>query len=244
MIVTTSWDDGHHQNLKIAHLLDRYKIKGTFYIAGNYLNEESRKEIIKVAENYEVGAHTFSHVDLTKLNKEQCVDEIKKGKEVLEQVVNKEIKMFAYPFGFFNEEIKSCIKKNGFLGARTVENFKLDKPQDFFEMGTTLQVYPFPLRKRDATHLHGPKVVLQPFFRNFSKIIKCKLPVISFFSWNYLARNLFKYSLKKDGIFHLWGHAAELEKYDMWQELEDFLKFMSKREGIKYLTNGEVLEYY
>lgn len=31
LIITTSWDDGHPLDLKIAELLDKYGINGTFY---------------------------------------------------------------------------------------------------------------------------------------------------------------------------------------------------------------------
>ena len=31
-IITTSWDDGHPLDFKLAELLNKYNLKGTFYI--------------------------------------------------------------------------------------------------------------------------------------------------------------------------------------------------------------------
>ena len=32
MLFTTSWDDGHPSDLHVADLLERYGMKGTFYL--------------------------------------------------------------------------------------------------------------------------------------------------------------------------------------------------------------------
>lgn len=241
-IFTTSWDDGYPANLKLASLLNKYNLKGTFYISGKDVNDESRKEILEIANIHEIGAHTFSHPKLTQIDKAQVQTEIKKGKEVLEQFLGQPVKMFAYPYGLFNDEIKNIVIKVGFLGARTTQNFVFEKPKDFFEWATTFQVYPFPFRKRDAHHLHGPKVVLQPLQRSFKNILKLKLHPNSFFSWQNITRNLFDHAYDKGQIFHLFGHAYEIEKYEMWEDLESFFKYVSEKKDIEYLTNSEVLE--
>ena len=44
-IVTTSWDDGHKLDLKLAALLKKYNIKGTFYISPHD-NEFSKNELL------------------------------------------------------------------------------------------------------------------------------------------------------------------------------------------------------
>ena len=40
-IVTTSWDDGHRSDMKIAKLLCERAIAGTFYIPGNEVTRSS-----------------------------------------------------------------------------------------------------------------------------------------------------------------------------------------------------------
>src|SRR3989344_6448243 len=67
VIVTTSWDDGHKLDLKVASILKKYSIKGTFYICPE--DRELRKsellsdrEIVMLSKDFEIGAHTMTHL--------------------------------------------------------------------------------------------------------------------------------------------------------------------------------------
>lgn len=44
-------------------------------------------------------------------------------------------------------------------------------------------------------------------------------------------------------LYYLWGHAYELDAYQMWDRLDAFLQKMSGHEEIWYATNGEIYEY-
>ena len=76
--ILTSWDDGHPLDLKLAGLLDKYKIEGIFYIPKN--NPEgpviSPSQIRQLAKKFEIGAHTINHVDLTHVNFKTAKKEI------------------------------------------------------------------------------------------------------------------------------------------------------------------------
>src|SRR5215831_16426810 len=67
-IVTTSWDDGHHIDLRLAERLAACGLKGTFYVA---LNHPGQKDIdddeIRAlhATGMEIGSHTLTHRCLT-----------------------------------------------------------------------------------------------------------------------------------------------------------------------------------
>lgn len=243
IIVTTSWDDASKLDLKVADLLKKYGIKGTFYVApGDKRFSLSEKEIKQLDEFQEIGAHSFSHPRLTELSHTEAEKEIVRSKEHLEGVLGKEIKMFCYPFGKFNEEIKGLVKDAGFLGARTVGNFKTHFPNDPFEFGATVHVYPFPFRKKDANHYFFLRPLFDPIQQCFWQILKLRLPFKSFLSCPGLSKGLFDYVLKNGSVYHLWAHSWEIEKYGMWEELEEIFKYIAHRKDILYLTNGEVLE--
>ena len=78
IIVTTSWDDGHKLDLKLAGLLNKYSLKGTFYISKNYFEENrlTEADILAISKNHEIGAHTINHPDLAKISANESKKEI------------------------------------------------------------------------------------------------------------------------------------------------------------------------
>ncbi len=243
IIVTTSWDDGNKLDLKLAELLEKYKIKGTFYVSPQDKRFSlSEKELKQLAELQEIGAHTLSHPHLTRINRTEAQSEIVGSKEYLENLLGKKIKMFCYPSGEFNDEIKDLVKAAGFLGARTTKSFQIKLPHDFFEFSVTSQVYPFPFRKKDARHYHSLRCLFEPLQQNFQQILQLKLSPKAFFNWPSLAKNLFDCTVKNGAIYHLFGHSWEIDQYGMWQELEEILKYIAGRKNVRYLTNSQALE--
>lgn len=242
VIVTISWDDNHPQNLRLVKLLNQYNIKGTFYLTKNHFYSHSENEIREIAQTQEIGAHTLTHPKLIEISPILAEEEISGSKNYFESIIGQKVKMFSYPYGLFNQEVKELVGSSGFLGARTTKKFIISKPQDFFEFDTTLQIYPFPLRKKDAKHFHLTRYLFDPLLNNYSGLRKLKLPLKSFLSWQALAKSSFDKVMAEGGIWHLWGHCAELEKYDLWSQLEEILKYVSKRREILYFTNSQVLE--
>ena len=44
-----------------------------------------------------------------------------------------------------------------------------------------------------------------------------------------------------DEIFYVWGHSYEFDADDSWGRFEEFLRMMSGKSDILYLTNREAL---
>ncbi len=241
IVVTTSWDDGDASNLKLAELLNKYNLKATFYLAKDYLGQ-AENEIKEIAKTQEIGAHTLTHPSLTEISLEEGKKEIKGSKDYLENLLGKEVKMFCYPRGFYNEKVKELVKQAGFLGARTVKVFNSQMPQDFFSWNPTIHLYPHPFRKRDAKTLHLSRHLLDPFCRNFSGLVKWRLPLSAYLSWLDLAKTTFDYVYKNGGVWHLWGHCFEIEKYNMWSDLENIFIYIKSFDKVKFLTNSDYLE--
>jgi len=229
VIVTTSWDDGHKLDLRLAKLLKKYNIKGTFYISPN--NREfkkqdllSDKEIIELSKDFEIGAHTMTHPRLTEVSEKQAQKEIIDSKSYLENLTKKKIISFCYPGGDYNDEIKDFIKKVGFTFARTIKRYNFKYPTDQLAFGTTLHAY---------NHISDMPKILRFSKYNPKKFYKN-------LDWEYLAKRMFDYTLERGGIYHLWGHSWEIEKHRDWEKLERVLDYIGKRKNIKYASNGEI----
>ena len=237
VIVTTSWDDGDVLDVKLASLLDKYGVKGTFYITLNRQNRLSNNEIAAISNKHEIGAHTMSHPLLTEIPAEEAEKQIAESKNYLEKIIGKQIKIFAYPAGDYNASIIDIIKSCGFKGARTTKDWSWDLPENAFEMPTSLHVYPYPLRFGTSS----VRARLKPLFHNLPKIIRYRLRPAAIFSWRNLAMAMFDRAYSEDGTFHIWGHSWEIDKYQMWDDLENLLKYISSKEGIEFKTNGEII---
>jgi len=237
VIVTTSWDDGDVLDVKLASILDKYGVKGTFYIAPGKQNRLADNEIIAISSKHEIGAHTMDHPLLTEISAERAEKQITDSKNYLEKIMGKQIKMFAYPAGDFNALIVNIVKSHGFKGARTTKDWSFDLPENDFEMPTSLHVYPYPLRFGTSS----VRARLKPLFHNLPKILRCRLSLRAVFSWQNLALAMFDRAYDEGGVFHIWGHSWEINKYKMWEDLEKVLKYISSHEGVEFKTNGEII---
>lgn len=112
---------------------------GIMFVMGDFVGEDNffdlqnvprlekyctLEEVFELCEKYdfELGWHTWSHRDLTKLNKEQIMSEI-------EPPMGLNIKYLAYPYGTFNDLVIECAKEAGYEKAYSVTQGSTD-PND------------------------------------------------------------------------------------------------------------------
>ena len=147
---TLSYDDGVVQDRRLVDIFNRYNVKCTFNLGYGVLGYKgdpkfpidiSRVETNEVKElyrNHEVGGHALYHSDVSSLGAPYSMYEILEDKAGLEKLTGYPLKMFAYPFGFFNEKTKEYLKIAGYKGARTIKStFAFDLPKDPYELDPT-----------------------------------------------------------------------------------------------------------
>src|SRR6516164_9253174 len=116
-IVTTSWDDGDPRDLRLAELLRVRGLRGTFYIPimgynGGPTLEPSGLRALN-SEGFEVGAHGLSHHTLPKFRGKELVREVHVPKKRLEDLLDTEVSMFAYPKGRYDTMVIRELKRAG-----------------------------------------------------------------------------------------------------------------------------------
>ena len=228
LIVTTSWDDGHSLDMRLAGILDKYNIRGTFYITKNYLKMRlTDTEIVELSKRHEIGAHTITHPVLPEIPLLEAEREIHESKLWLENLLGSEVSMFCYPYGCYDESIVNAVRKAGFRGARTVKMFRIARPSNPYEMNTTVHVQPLALAvQRSRLGFTWPLFLSLLVRRRPSSPLRSSLPPLD---WRGLARSIFDFSLRSGGVFHLYGHSWVVEKFDMWEDLENVLEYISGR---------------
>ena len=228
MYVTTSWDDGHELDLRMAGELAARGLPGTFYISplcreiseGKRLKPGALREL---AATCEIGSHTLTHPRLSTLPLDQAKREIVEGKQALEEVLGHSVSSFCYPYGDYAKEHPELVRSAGFTVARTVERFCTGIPDDLLEMGTTTHAY---------RHLvDGIKIC--------RRTRSPRRAAGMWHNWDRLGRHLFDETRANGGVFHLWGHSWEVDANDDWPRLRRILDEIADQDAVR-VTNGQL----
>lgn len=89
--------------------------KGNTFLSWNNVREMSKN-------NISFGAHTVTHPILTRISLKQAKDEIMNSKKKIENEINKQVSVFAYPNGTMEDMsggIDEFLKENGFFFANS-----------------------------------------------------------------------------------------------------------------------------
>lgn|GEM_PF-3310379 len=117
-----TFDDGYMDNYEfVLPILDRYGLKGIFFILPKYIGKDNlwntrsevllphmgKKEIADViASGHTIGSHGMTHHRLTKFEDIDCVRmELVESRQMLEDMFSVDVSCFAYPYGSSNEQL-------------------------------------------------------------------------------------------------------------------------------------------
>jgi peptidoglycan/xylan/chitin deacetylase (PgdA/CDA1 family) len=232
IIITTSWDDGHALDARLAELLDKYNMKGTFYtpIRNPERPVMSASILHDIAQKQEIGGHTVNHVYLNTLGKSDAKYEIFECKTILEQQLGREIEAFCYPGGKFSQRDTKLVKEAGYLFGRTTRFLHTTSDVSSQLLDTSVQVYNHSstiLTAHCLKNIFIVPILRHSFFykgnRNFLK----------------LAEILLERIIADGGVFHLWGHSWEIEEFGLWRPFEQLLSKLAYHDEFLYLNNTE-----
>lgn len=117
-IVYLTFDDGPSDNtLKILDILDKYKVKATFFVIGDS-KTQYMKEIVN--RGHAIGLHTYSHkYDEIYASKEAYFNDLKKISDLVKSKTGVESKIIRFPGGGSNTVSKKYSK--GLMSTITKE---------------------------------------------------------------------------------------------------------------------------
>ena len=135
--IVLSFDDGYRNMYEIVlPLLLARDMQATFFLYPAKFNTPTGLTTEMVAEladkGMEIGSHTYSHQDLTKISAVSLEKELLDSKKILEEITKKPIDFLCYPSGRFNEQVIAESKKAGYLGAVTTQMGMASHTQDPF----------------------------------------------------------------------------------------------------------------
>lgn len=235
VIVTTSWDDGHHHDVRMAELLTRHGLKGTVYVAFNEPSEpQISKDEIRTLDDMgvEIGSHTLSHRLLTEIPQGEVPAELIESKKRLDDILGHPIEAISYPLGYHNDLVLRTWREAGYRLGRTTKAFQTGMSFEPALMPITVEFF---RRSRVAIARHAARDI------NASGLLRWAAAGFSSEPL-YLARHFFDRVAANGGIFHLTARSWEIEEFGLWSELEDLFRHIGSHSEIEALTNIGVLD--
>jgi peptidoglycan-N-acetylglucosamine deacetylase len=231
VLVTTSWDDGHALDTKLAEVLDGCGCQGTFYIApqsheiaaGNRLSHAALRDL---STKFEVGSHTLTHPKLTALSPAQAEWEINEGKRAVEDIIGAPVTSFCYPYGAYDRPHVEMVRRAGFSVGRTTRRFSVERSADPLQMSTTTHAARY---KADGMRVLRLTTSPPEFVRTWR-------------NWDVLARRLVEEVLERGGVIHIWGHSWEIEKNADWSRLSSLLRELAGHDNVTMVKNSALAE--
>ena len=135
--VAITFDDGYRNVLrKAAPLLQRYGFEATVFVPTAFIGgrntwiDETRCDVDimnedELREGEERGlrmeSHGHDHIDYGAASKEDATADLKRSLDVLERVVGRRPKHFAYPFGAHSDRAHAAVRESGIKVAYTID---------------------------------------------------------------------------------------------------------------------------
>lgn len=112
--IALTFDDGPDKTVTplILDVLKKYDVKAAFFTIGHKA-EQNPDLIIKIDdEGHIIGSHSYSHHFFFDLfGSQKMIIELQKTESVLNQILNKKIRMFRPPYGVTNPPLARALKK-------------------------------------------------------------------------------------------------------------------------------------
>jgi peptidoglycan/xylan/chitin deacetylase (PgdA/CDA1 family) len=146
-----SFDDGYLDNFQRAYpILKRFGFRAIFFLVSAYIGQRSEWEgcmgenvvplmtreniLTMMADGFRFGGHGRTHKKLIATSEEEARDEVQQSKKELEDLLQKEVRSFAYPFGDYNDRVVDIVREAGYTTARTVHADNTHRREDLLQL--------------------------------------------------------------------------------------------------------------
>ncbi len=133
--VAVTFDDAYADTPRAVELLREHGLRASVYVttgqidSGPMIRREQLEQLARQPETVELGAHTVNHPPLDELDIEEIKREVSDSKQTLEQMIDRGVDTFAYPFGAYDARVRTAVIDAGFSSAAAVKN-ALSHPDD------------------------------------------------------------------------------------------------------------------
>ena len=139
--IAITFDDGYKNNYTYAFpVLKKYNFPATIFVIINEIGRPAGDRLswdnisaMQASGLVAIGSHTFTHPLLTELvSQEEIKYEIEGSKKALEEKLGREVSIFSYPSGRFNEKVRQAVIDAGYKIAVATNPGKKFSDSDIF----------------------------------------------------------------------------------------------------------------
>lgn len=109
---------GADKTEQIMDICDEYNVKATFFLVGFWVEDYPDTTKLIADRGHEIGMHSSTHPDMTKLSKENKKIELIQNRDIIYSVTGITPSLFRPPFGSYNDEVISTCEE---LGIATIQ---------------------------------------------------------------------------------------------------------------------------
>ena len=97
----------------ILDVLDRYEVKATFFILGDWANKYPDSVVEIYNRGHQIGTHSMSHTDYTILTREEILKDISENENIIWDLTDNRPILFRAPSGAYNDTVVKTCEETG-----------------------------------------------------------------------------------------------------------------------------------
>jgi peptidoglycan-N-acetylglucosamine deacetylase len=146
-IINVAW--GNEFLPDILSTLKKHHVKASFFLEGRWVQKNPDLAKMIAEAGHELGNHSYTHPDMSKISSSKIHEEIVKTNDVIEATTGKQVTLLAPPSGYFNNEVvKIAAQQKLKTVIWTVDTIDWQKPS------------PDTLLKRVTGKIHNGALIL------------------------------------------------------------------------------------
>lgn len=181
-VIALTFDDGPYPKVT-GHILDVLEKNGvcaTFFVLGSRI--EGREDMLTRMDELgcEIGNHSFSHADLTRLSKADCQRELSDTDAEIRRVTGHEASVVRPPYGYYNKTVMSAAGRPLILWTVDTNDWRGKAPGEIADYviqqakeGSVILMHDQQTQTADAMEMIIPTLIEEGFrFVTVSELIR------------------------------------------------------------------------
>lgn len=181
-VIALTFDDGPYPKVT-GHILDVLEKNGvcaTFFVLGSRI--EGHEDMLTRMDELgcEIGNHSFSHADLTRLSKADCQRELSDTDAEIRRVTGHEASVMRPPYGYYNKTVMSAAERPLILWTVDTNDWRGKAPGEIADYviqqakeGSVILMHDQQTQTADAMEMIIPTLIEEGFrFVTVSELIR------------------------------------------------------------------------